>query len=71
MKIPKKIKVIKSFYCNKFRKLLKINKGEIGEYFEHTDVYTFDAREGYVPYIERDVAIRNNLHFEKLSDEQV
>lgn len=70
MKIPKQIKVIKSFYCDKFRKPLKINEGEIGEYFAHTDVYCFEARERYVPYIDRVVAIRNNIHFEKLSDEQ-
>lgn len=49
---------------------MKINEGEIGKYFAHTDVYTFEAREGYVPYIDRVVAIRNNIHFEKLSDEQ-
>lgn len=66
MKIPERIKVIKSFECNKFTKPLKINEGEIGSYFANADVYTFEARKGYVPYVERNVALKNNIHFEKL-----
>ena len=32
-----------------------IKAGEIGEYFQHSDCYTFLARDGYVPYFSRDV----------------
>ena len=69
MIIPEYIKVIKDFTCHKFSKPLEIKVGEIGHYFAHTDVYTFEAREGYVPYVERSIVMRNNIHFLKLNSE--
>lgn len=49
--IPQQIEVIKAFDCRQYRfKSFRIRVGEIGNYFEHADVYNFEAREGYVPY---------------------
>lgn len=56
--IPQQIEVIKAFDCRQYRfKSFRIRVGEIGNYFEHADVYNFEAREGYVPYIERQLAL--------------
>ena len=64
----KQIKVLKEFTCDKFGPhfVCQIKEGEIGEYFAHTDVYCFEARNGYVPYVDGLAGMRNNIHFQKL-----
>ena len=44
-----------------------IQAGEICHYFEHADVYLFDARNGYIPYIERKYVELWNTLFEPIS----
>jgi len=43
-----------------------IQAGETCRYFEHGDIYLFDAREGYVPWIERKYVEMWNELFEPL-----
>ena len=44
-----------------------IQTGEICRYFDHRDVYLFDAREGYVPWIERKYVEMWNELFEPIT----
>lgn len=68
--IPKRIKVIKEFTFDKWLPyfVCKIKVDEIGKYFEHSDVYNFEARNGYVPYIDRKLALNRPMWIEKLED---
>lgn len=44
-----------------------IQAGEICRYFSHNNVYLFDAREGFVPYIERKYVEKWNGLFEPIA----
>ncbi len=47
-----------------------IQAGEICHYFEHNDIYLFEAREGYVPWIERRYVEMWNTLFQPLPEGQ-
>lgn len=66
--IPDKIKLIRKplfvFRSSNAFRIEEIQIGEIGVYFAHTDVYCFEARSGFCPYIDRAVALKNSQMFE-------
>lgn len=67
MKRAETIEVLKEFTFDKFGQhyICQIKQGETGEYFAHSDCYTFEGRGGCVPYVDGKVAMRNNIHFKK------
>lgn len=43
-----------------------LRAGEVGEYFQHNDIYCFPARDNFVPWIDRRVVERWTEYFEPL-----
>ena len=54
VKLKKDWPFVVRFSFNEFASV-KINAGEIGEYFSHGDCYCFESREGITPWISRGV----------------
>jgi hypothetical protein len=71
--IPETIRLIKKpdfLYSNHPRcyRIELLEVGEIGKYFKEGDCYNFSARNGFVPYVNRSLALNNHINFEIISD---
>jgi len=68
--IPRKVRALKSFPL--LRKGwpvdVVIKPGETGEYFEHGDCYNFSARDKFIPFIDRKLALSRSIFLEAVND---